>query len=244
MTSSGFGGKWRKSPKLRLNRLMRTTDFTRRAFIRHGLALAAGAPLASLCARTQLLAAEAAAGAGQAGLRAHRAAAKVAIASCRSYGPEVRPALGKCFDLLGGIGSLVKDKTVTVKLNLTGSDFKPLLGRPVGETVHDTLHHGDGAGLAAVRRGRPARALCRIHAEERRAGVHAGGGGLGCAGADARWARWSSRTRATWASARDTPISECPGAGICFPRLSSTMLTRRPTCWFRWPSSRTMRRPA
>ena len=57
---------------------MRTTDFTRRAFIRHGLALAAGAPLASLCARTQLLAAEAAAGADQTGFRAHRAAAKVA----------------------------------------------------------------------------------------------------------------------------------------------------------------------
>ena len=113
---------------------MRTKNFTRRAFIQHGLALTAGAPLASLFVRNQLLAAETGAGAGQTGLQAHRAAAKVAIASCRSYGPEVQPALEKCFDLLGGIGPLVKDKTVTVKLNLTGSDFRPLLGRPVGET--------------------------------------------------------------------------------------------------------------
>ena len=102
--------------------------FTRRTFIRQGIALLAGAPLASLYARTELLAAEAA------GAPAHRSAAKVAIVACRSYGPEVRPALEKCFDLLGGIGPLVRNKTVTVKLNLTGSDNKPLLGRPVGET--------------------------------------------------------------------------------------------------------------
>jgi uncharacterized protein (DUF362 family) len=131
---------------------MRTKTFSRRAFIQHGLALAAGAPLASLCARTQLLAAETAAGQGQTGLQAHRAAAKVAIASCRSYGPEVRPALERCFDLLGGIGSIVKDKTVTVKLNLTGSDFKPLLGRPVGETymTHYTVALALGSLLFAA----------------------------------------------------------------------------------------------
>jgi uncharacterized protein (DUF362 family) len=131
---------------------MRRKTFTRRAFIQHGLALAAGAPLASLYARTQLLAAETAAGAGQTGFQAHRAAAKVAIASCRSYGPEVRPALEKCFDLVGGIGSLVKDKTVTVKLNMTGSDFKPLLGRPVGETymTHYTVALALGSLLFAA----------------------------------------------------------------------------------------------
>jgi uncharacterized protein (DUF362 family) len=63
-----------------------------------------------------------------------RANAKVAIVQCRSYGPEVREAFSKSFDLLGGIGSLVKNKTVTVKLNLTATDFTPFLGRPVGET--------------------------------------------------------------------------------------------------------------
>lgn len=60
--------------------------------------------------------------------------AKVAIARCVGYGPEVRAAYNRCFDLLGGIGKLVKDKTVTVKINLTGSDFKPVYGRPVGES--------------------------------------------------------------------------------------------------------------
>jgi uncharacterized protein (DUF362 family) len=42
--------------------------------------------------------------------------------------------MAKCFDLLGGIGSMVKDKTVTVKINLTGTNFTPFLDRPVGET--------------------------------------------------------------------------------------------------------------
>jgi uncharacterized protein (DUF362 family) len=131
---------------------MITKNFTRRAFIRHGLALAAGAPLASVYARAQLLAAESGAGAGQTGLRAHRAAARVALVSCRSYGPGVGPALEKCFDLLGGIGSLVKDKTVTVKLNLTGSDLKPLLGLPVGETymTHYTTAFALGSLLFAA----------------------------------------------------------------------------------------------
>ena len=63
-----------------------------------------------------------------------RANARVAITRCAAYGPAVRPAMAKCFDLLGGIGALVKDKTVTVKLNLTSTDFTEWLGRPVGET--------------------------------------------------------------------------------------------------------------
>ena len=36
--------------------------------------------------------------------------------------------------MLGGIGSLVKDKTITIKINLTGTNFKEFLDRPVGET--------------------------------------------------------------------------------------------------------------
>ena len=61
--------------------------------------------------------------------------AKVAIVACRGYGVEVQAALKQAFDLLGGIGSLVKDKTVTVKLNLSGTDFTPVFGRPAGESV-------------------------------------------------------------------------------------------------------------
>ncbi|MBI4326672.1 MAG: DUF362 domain-containing protein [Chloroflexi bacterium] len=64
----------------------------------------------------------------------NRSDAKVALVPCRSYGPEVTAALRQCFDHLGGIGPLVKGKTVTVKLNLTGTNFMPFLDRPVGES--------------------------------------------------------------------------------------------------------------
>ncbi|HIL70401.1 MAG TPA: DUF362 domain-containing protein [Verrucomicrobia bacterium] len=60
--------------------------------------------------------------------------AKVSIVPCKTYGKEVSQSMARCFDLLGGIGSLVKEKTVTVKINLTGSDFSNLFDRPVGES--------------------------------------------------------------------------------------------------------------
>jgi len=63
-----------------------------------------------------------------------RSKANVAIVPCRGYGPEVTPALKSCFDLIGGVDKLVRNKTVTVKLNLTGTDFAWYLGRPTGET--------------------------------------------------------------------------------------------------------------
>jgi uncharacterized protein (DUF362 family) len=63
-----------------------------------------------------------------------RANAKVALVSCPNYGPAVKAALGQSFELLGGLGKVVRQKTVTVKVNLTGTDFSPYLGRPVGET--------------------------------------------------------------------------------------------------------------
>lgn len=72
----------------------------------------------------------------------------VAIVPCKGYGAEVRPALARSFDLLGGIGSLVKGKTVTVKLNLTGTDFSQFLGRPVGETF--MTHYDTAAALAGL----------------------------------------------------------------------------------------------
>ena len=112
---------------------MKTRTFSRRSFIQQGLALAA-TPLVFSCTRSGLLAAQTAGAPTQTASRADRSSAKVAIVPCRTYGPEVRPALARSFDLLGGIGSLVNHQTVTVKLNLTGTDFKPLLGRPVSET--------------------------------------------------------------------------------------------------------------
>lgn len=60
--------------------------------------------------------------------------ARVAIVPCAGYGREVPAALARTFDLLGGIGPLVSGKTVTVKINLTGSNFAAVHGRPVGES--------------------------------------------------------------------------------------------------------------
>src|SRR5207249_589470 len=77
-----------------------------------------------------------------------RANAKVAIVSCRSYGAEARAALATSLDLLGGIGSLVKNKTVTVKLNLTGTNFAAFLGRPVGETY--MTHYATALALGSL----------------------------------------------------------------------------------------------
>jgi len=47
--------------------------------------------------------------------------APVAVARCKTYGSELLPALERMFDQLGGLGRLVKNKTVAIKLNLTGS---------------------------------------------------------------------------------------------------------------------------
>jgi len=123
---------------------MKTHNLTRRLFLRHTLSLAAGAPVGITLARHGLFAAETAAASALSA--ANRSAAKVAIVSCRSYGPEVRAALAKSFDLIGGIGGLVKNKTVTIKVNLTGTNFTPFLDRPVGETF---MTHYDTA-LALV----------------------------------------------------------------------------------------------
>ncbi len=45
----------------------------------------------------------------------------VAIARCRTYEDDVYNKMDRMFDQIGGIGSLVKNKTVAVKLNLTGN---------------------------------------------------------------------------------------------------------------------------
>lgn len=47
--------------------------------------------------------------------------APVAVARCRSYGREFEQALRTVLDQIGGIGSLVRGKTVGLKLNLTGN---------------------------------------------------------------------------------------------------------------------------
>jgi uncharacterized protein (DUF362 family) len=124
---------------------MKTRHCSRRSFLQHTATLAASAPFAMHFGRPSLSAAESAAKTAAAGAPLN---SNVAIVPCRSYGPEVRAALAKSFDLLGGIGSLVKDKTVTVKLNLTGTMFQPYLGRPVGETF--MTHYATALALGGL----------------------------------------------------------------------------------------------
>jgi uncharacterized protein (DUF362 family) len=67
--------------------------------------------------------------------RAEAPTSPVALARCDSYGAEVLPTLRKMFDQLGGLGRLVKGKTVAIKLNLTGDPDARLGYLPVGQTT-------------------------------------------------------------------------------------------------------------
>ena len=62
-------------------------------------------------------------------------AGRVAVGTCREYGPEVTETLARMFDQLGGLEGLVRGKTVAVKLNLTG-DATDRLGYLPAEITH------------------------------------------------------------------------------------------------------------
>ena len=78
-------------------------------------------------------------------------AAPVSVAKCASYDADVTAVLAAMFDLLGGLERVVKNKTVTIKLNLTGSPGLRLKGRPLGVT-HYT--HPKLVGATAYLMGR------------------------------------------------------------------------------------------
>lgn len=127
---------------------MRNHRLNRRRFLRWSATLTAGAPLALAYGKPELLSAGSSAATNSLVRNGANPVAKVAIVACRSYGPEVREALAQSFDLLGGIAHLVKTKTVTVKLNLTGTAFLDFLGRPVGETF--MTHYATVRALTAL----------------------------------------------------------------------------------------------
>jgi uncharacterized protein (DUF362 family) len=84
--------------------------------------------------------------------------APVAVARCKSYGPEFLAATAKMFDQLGGIGRIVKGKTVTIKVNLTGGENTRLDYLPMGRscwshprTVGAVIHLLDKAGARRIR---------------------------------------------------------------------------------------------
>jgi uncharacterized protein (DUF362 family) len=68
-------------------------------------------------------------------------AAPVSLAQCASYEEDVTARLAGTFDQLGGLERLVRGKTVTIKLNLTGSPALRVQGRAPGLThyVHPKL---------------------------------------------------------------------------------------------------------
>jgi uncharacterized protein (DUF362 family) len=70
----------------------------------------------------------------------------VAIARCAAYNDsDIVANLNTMFDQLGGLPRLVRNKTVTVKLNLTGSPGLRFEGRPLGVT-----HYTHPAVIAAT----------------------------------------------------------------------------------------------
>jgi uncharacterized protein (DUF362 family) len=83
-------------------------------------------------------------------------AAPVSIVRCRAYDQEFHSALGAALDKIGGIGSLVKGKTVAFKLNLTGNITRypirsdlPYRNDPF--TVLSLARHLADAGAARIR---------------------------------------------------------------------------------------------
>jgi len=90
------------------------------------------------------------AGALYAGAQLGRAAAApaepVAIARCKTYDPaELMPAMARMFDQIGGLGRIVKGKTVSVKINLTGAYTYRLGYSPLGDS-----HYTHPAVIAAA----------------------------------------------------------------------------------------------
>jgi uncharacterized protein (DUF362 family) len=85
-------------------------------------------------------------------------AATVSVAKCDTYGAELVPTLDRMFDQLGGLGRLVRGRTVAVKLNLTGPPTIRLGPRPAGlaHWVHPRMigavvHLMDRAGAHRIR---------------------------------------------------------------------------------------------
>jgi uncharacterized protein (DUF362 family) len=90
-------------------------------------------------------AAAAVSGAYLAGSKLGRAAAApatpVAVARCKTYEPsELLPTMQKMFDQLGGLGRLVKGKTVAIKINLTGAPTYRIGHLPLEDTHYTHPH--------------------------------------------------------------------------------------------------------
>lgn len=88
----------------------------------------------------------------------HPPAPPVALARCASYDDDVTGKLAEMFDQLGGMPKIVANKTVTIKLNLTGSPGLRFQGKPLGathyshpKTVGSMVHLLGKAGAKRIR---------------------------------------------------------------------------------------------
>jgi uncharacterized protein (DUF362 family) len=122
-------------------------EITRRDMMRHTLGAAGlGAGLQLIAVRSSPSARAAASVAEKA---SQAPTSPVAIQRCESFEPQVfRKKLDAALDLLGGIGSLVRGKTVTIKINLTGMSWDPCCGLPAQETY--ITHPATLAALCAA----------------------------------------------------------------------------------------------
>ena len=119
----------------------------RREFFRRGLG-AAGLLAGSGLPNPLGAAAKKDAGA-QPDLSAKAPSAPVAIQRCESFEPKlVRRKMAAALDGIGGVDRLVRNKTVAIKVNLTGMEWKPFGGMPAYES-YQTHPHTVGA-LCAI----------------------------------------------------------------------------------------------
>jgi hypothetical protein len=143
-------------------------------------------------------------------------ASPVSIAKCASYDEDLTAKLGAMFTQLGGIENLVRNKTVTVKVNMTGSPGQRVQGRAPAVT-HYT--HPKLLGAAAYLMGRAGAKRIRFvesswataGRSKNRCSIRDGT----CAPCNRprRW--WSSRTPTPSARARSTRASRCRAAPSC-----------------------------
>lgn len=68
------------------------------------------------------------------GLSANARPGRVTVGKCKDYGSDLIPTLQKMFDELGGLGRLVKGKTVAMKVNFIGVRWQRLGNATMEET--------------------------------------------------------------------------------------------------------------
>jgi uncharacterized protein (DUF362 family) len=100
----------------------------------------------------------------------------VAVGRCTTYDTQrLTSKLQEAIDLIGGVKELVANKTVTIKLNLTGGPFRELGGLPAYRTYHvhpdfvaatcAILHRANAKRIVLVESGYDRRSLDEVMAK-------------------------------------------------------------------------------